>query len=194
MSGITHKLSAARLNKLFLAGELSAVEIAESALNHIAQVEPAVGAFIHVAREHVLERAKKLDARRKAGDAELGPLAGVPVAVKDNICTCGMETTCASRILKGYVSPYDATVVERLRAAGAIDHRQDEHGRVRHGLLQRDVRVRRHPQPVGPGARARRLVRRLGRGRGGRGGPARAGHRHRRLHPAAGRLLPASSV
>ncbi len=120
MSGITHKLSAARLNKLFLAGELSAVEIAESALNRIAQVEPAVGAFIHVAREHVLERAKKLDARRKAGDAELGPLAGVPVAVKDNICTCGMETTCASRMLKGYVSPYDATVVERLRAAGAM--------------------------------------------------------------------------
>ncbi|BAD41806.1 Asp-tRNA(Asn)/Glu-tRNA(Gln) amidotransferase subunit GatA [Symbiobacterium thermophilum] len=113
-------LSAARLNRLFLAGELSAVEIAESALSRIAQVEPAVGAFITVAADHVIERAKKLDARRKAGDTELGPLAGVPIAVKDNICTSGMETTCASRILKGYVSPFDATVVERLRAAGAM--------------------------------------------------------------------------
>ena len=120
MSGMTHKLSAARLNRLFLAGELSAVEIAESALSRIAQVEPAVGAFLHVAEEHVIERAKKLDARRKAGDTELGPLAGVPIAVKDNICTCGMPTTCASRILEGYVSPYDATVVERLRASGAM--------------------------------------------------------------------------
>jgi len=117
---MTHKLSAARLNRLFLAGELSAVEIAESALSRIAQVEPAVGAFLHVAEEHVIERAKKLDARRKAGDTELGPLAGVPIAVKDNICTCGMPTTCASRILEGYVSPYDATVVERLRASGAM--------------------------------------------------------------------------
>nr|PZN73359.1 MAG: Asp-tRNA(Asn)/Glu-tRNA(Gln) amidotransferase GatCAB subunit A [Bacillota bacterium] len=113
-------LSAARLNRLFLAGELSAVEIAESALSRIAQVDPAVGAFITVAADHVLERAKKLDARRKAGDTELGPLAGVPIAVKDNICTSGMQTTCASRILKGFVSPYDATVVERLRAAGAL--------------------------------------------------------------------------
>ncbi len=120
MAAMTHKLSAARLNRLFLAGELSAVEITESVLSRIASVDPAVGAFIKVAAEHALDRARKLDARRKAGDREFGPLAGVPVAVKDNICTCGIETTCASRILKGYVPPYDATVVERLRASGAI--------------------------------------------------------------------------
>jgi len=120
MSGITHKLSATRLNRLFLAGELSAVEITEAALNRIDKAEPKVGAFLAVTADSALDRARKLDARRKSGDTELGCLAGVPVAVKDNICTDGIPTTCASRILEGYVPPYDATVVERLRAAGAI--------------------------------------------------------------------------
>ncbi|MEW8979571.1 MAG: Asp-tRNA(Asn)/Glu-tRNA(Gln) amidotransferase subunit GatA [Symbiobacterium sp.] len=120
MAGIIHKLSAARLNRLFLGGELSAVEITESVLSRIAEVEPAVGAFLTVTAEHALDRARKLDARRKAGDTEFGPLAGVPIALKDNICTCGIETNCASRMLKGWVPPYDATVVERLRASGAI--------------------------------------------------------------------------
>lgn len=120
MSGITHKLSAVRLNRLFLAGELSAVEITEAALNRIDKAEPQVGAFLTVTADRALDRARKLDARRKGGDSELGSLAGVPVAVKDNICTDGIPTTCGSRILKGYVPPYDATVVERLRAAGAI--------------------------------------------------------------------------
>ena len=64
-------------------------------------------------------QAKALDARIAAGET-VGPLAGVPVAVKDNICTAGLETTAASRILEGYVPPYDATAVARLRAAGAI--------------------------------------------------------------------------
>ncbi|MFZ5816043.1 MAG: Asp-tRNA(Asn)/Glu-tRNA(Gln) amidotransferase subunit GatA [Bacillota bacterium] len=120
MSGATHKLSATRLNRLFLAGELSAVEITEAFLGRIEAVEPQVRAFLTVTAEQALDRARKLDGRRRAGDTELGPLAGVPVAVKDNMCTDGVRTTCGSKILGEYVPPYDATVVERLRASGAI--------------------------------------------------------------------------
>jgi aspartyl-tRNA(Asn)/glutamyl-tRNA(Gln) amidotransferase subunit A len=120
MAGATHKLSAARLNRLFLAGELSAVEITDAFLARIEQVEPQVKAFLTVTAEQARERAKKLDARRAAGDVELGPLAGVPVALKDNLVTEGVRTTCASKILGEYVPPYSATVVERLQAAGAI--------------------------------------------------------------------------
>lgn len=117
---MSHKLSATRLNRLFAAGELSAVEITEAALRRMEQVEPQVRAFLTVSAEQALDRARKLDARRKAGDTEIGALAGVPVAVKDNMCTDGVRTTCASRILGDYIPPYDATVVERLRGAGAI--------------------------------------------------------------------------
>ncbi|HLN64705.1 MAG TPA: Asp-tRNA(Asn)/Glu-tRNA(Gln) amidotransferase subunit GatA [Symbiobacteriaceae bacterium] len=117
---MSHKLSATRLNRLFAAGELSAVEITEAALRRMEQVEPQVRAFLTVSAEQALDRARKLDARRKAGDTEIGALAGVPVAVKDNMCTDGVRTTCASRILGDYTPPYDATVVERLRGAGAI--------------------------------------------------------------------------
>ncbi len=120
MSGATHKLSATRLNRLFLAGELSAVEITEAFLQRIEEVDPKVKAYITVNAEKALDRARKLDARLGSGDTDIGPLAGVPVAVKDNMCTEGIRTTCGSRILENYVPPYDATVVERLRGSGAI--------------------------------------------------------------------------
>jgi aspartyl-tRNA(Asn)/glutamyl-tRNA(Gln) amidotransferase subunit A len=116
----TYKLSATRLNRLFLAGELSAVEITEAVLLRIAAAEPKVHAFLTVTADRALERAKKLDSRRRGGDTELGVLAGVPVAIKDNMCTDGVPTTCGSQILQGYVPPYDATVVERLHGSGAL--------------------------------------------------------------------------
>ncbi|HWI51981.1 MAG TPA: Asp-tRNA(Asn)/Glu-tRNA(Gln) amidotransferase subunit GatA [Symbiobacteriaceae bacterium] len=120
MAASSYKLSATRLNRLFAAGELSAVEITEAVLQRIEKVEPKVGAFLTVTAERALERAKKLDGRRKGGDTEIGLLAGVPVAVKDNMCTEEVRTTCGSKILGSYIPPYDATVVERLRGSGAI--------------------------------------------------------------------------
>jgi len=120
MEASTFRLSASRLQRLFMAGELSAVEITEAFMQRIERVDPAVRSFITVTSDLALERSRKLDARRRAGDAEIGPLAGVPVAVKDNMCTDGVRTTCGSQILANYLPPYDATVVERLRAAGAI--------------------------------------------------------------------------
>ena len=104
-------------------GERSAASTARSFLANAALFEPQVGAFLHLDEAWVLGQAEDIDRRRAAGQ-ELGPLAGVPIAVKDSLCTKDAPTTCASRILVGahggWRSPYDATVVDRLRRAGAI--------------------------------------------------------------------------
>jgi aspartyl-tRNA(Asn)/glutamyl-tRNA(Gln) amidotransferase subunit A len=100
-------------------GEIAAAAIAEDVVRRIDAIDPALHAFLHVNREGIVNDARAIDARRSNGEA-LGPLAGVPIALKDALCTRGMPTTCASRILEGYVPPYDATVVARLRAAGAL--------------------------------------------------------------------------
>ena len=100
-------------------GRVSAVEVCRQALARIDRVNPALNAFNTVCHDRALARAAQVDARRAAGEAP-GPLAGVPVAVKDNICTRGLRTTASSRILATYTPPYDATVVTRLEAAGAV--------------------------------------------------------------------------
>ena len=99
------------------AGETTSVELTEAHLARIAAVDPAVHAFLHVDAEGALAQAAASDGRRAAG-APASPLDGVPVAVKDVLATVGMPTTCGSRILEGWLPPYDATVVARLRTAG----------------------------------------------------------------------------
>ena len=99
-------------------GERSAESIAEATLARVDAREPSIGAFLHVDRAGFLESARAVDAKRQRGEA-LGLLAGVPIAVKDALCTKGIPTTAASRILEGYVPVYDATVVARLRSADA---------------------------------------------------------------------------
>ncbi len=100
-------------------GEIQAEAVAEQSLARIGALDGQVHAFLTVAREQALAEARAVDARRARGEA-LGKLAGVPIAIKDAICTRGLESTSASRILEGYRPPYDATVVARLRAAGAV--------------------------------------------------------------------------
>ncbi len=101
-------------------GDLSAVDATRAALDRLDRFEPTVRAFLSLNVDGALARAAEIDEARAAG-APLGRLAGVPVAVKDNLCTAdGQATTCASRILEGWKAPYDAHVVERLRAEGAI--------------------------------------------------------------------------
>jgi len=107
------------LREQFLSGRRSAESIAEEHLERIRRREPSVRAFLTVLEEEALERARRLDARRAAGES-LGMLAGVPVAVKDNLCTRGIRTTCASKVLGNFVPPYDAHVVERLLAEDAV--------------------------------------------------------------------------
>ncbi len=100
-------------------GDVSAVEIARAHLDRIAAANPALNAFNTISADHALAAAAAVDARRAAGQP-LGPLAGVPVALKDNLCTTGIRTTASSKILDGFVPPYDATVTARLAAAGAV--------------------------------------------------------------------------
>jgi len=100
-------------------GSVAAVSIVEDHLDRIAADDGEIHAFNTVAAEDARQAAAEIDAAIAAGTA-VGPLAGVPIALKDNFCTSGVTTTCSSRILQDWVPPYDATVVERLRAAGAI--------------------------------------------------------------------------
>ncbi len=100
-------------------GDRSAREVVDAHLARIAEVDPALHAFNLVTADEARAEADALD-RAIAEGAAAGPLAGVPVALKDNLCTRGVATTCGSKILEGWRPPYDATVVDRLRAAGAI--------------------------------------------------------------------------
>ncbi len=101
------------------AGELAAEQVVDHMLERIASVDREVGAYLAVDADGAREAAKAVDKQRARGD-KLGPLAGVPISLKDVLVTRGLATTAASKILEGWVPPFDGTVVERLRAAGAV--------------------------------------------------------------------------
>jgi len=115
----TWELSAAETSRRVRAGELSAREAAEAALARIEAVDPSVRAFLRTSREDALARAEAVDAKRARGEA-LGLLAGVPVALKDNLCWEGHPTSCASRILENWRAPYTAFAVERVLAEDGV--------------------------------------------------------------------------
>jgi aspartyl-tRNA(Asn)/glutamyl-tRNA(Gln) amidotransferase subunit A len=118
MSDLTRR-TAAELGAAIAAREVTSAEVTRAYLDRIGAVDGAVHAFLHVASDAAVAQAEAVDARIAAGE-KLGPLAGVPVAVKDIITTKGMPTTAASKILSGWLPPYDATVVRRLREAGLV--------------------------------------------------------------------------
>jgi aspartyl-tRNA(Asn)/glutamyl-tRNA(Gln) amidotransferase subunit A len=109
----------AELRAKLAAREASAVELARQSFARLDALDPKLHAFLFTRREAALAEAAESDARRARGEAH-GPLDGIPIALKDNIVQAGEPATCASRILEGYVSPFDATAVARLRAAGAV--------------------------------------------------------------------------
>ncbi|WUR61171.1 Asp-tRNA(Asn)/Glu-tRNA(Gln) amidotransferase subunit GatA [Micromonospora chokoriensis] len=113
------KMTATEIASLVAGGETSAVEVTQAHLDRIAAVDDQVHAFLHVDTDGALAAARAVDERRAAGE-ELGPLAGVPVAVKDVLATRGIPTTVGSKILEGWRPPYDATIVQRLRDAGTV--------------------------------------------------------------------------
>ena len=118
MSGVAD-LSALELRDAIAAGTVSATEAVEAYLDAISKREPAVQAYNEVLAERAMEQAQAIDRKRRSGQA-IGEMGGVPVAVKDNLCTPYGRTTCASRILANFQAPYSATAVARLEAAGAI--------------------------------------------------------------------------
>lgn len=107
--------TAAELASLISSGEVSAVEVAQAHLDRIDQVDDKVHAFLHVDREGALAQARAVDEKKVSS-----PLAGVPLALKDVFVTEGVPTTCGSRILEGWIPPYDATVTRRLKEAGVV--------------------------------------------------------------------------
>ena len=100
-------------------GEVSARELTDQHLARIESVDPTVHAFLEVTAERARADADRIDAARLAGET-LPPLAGIPLAIKDNLCTKGIRTTCSSRMLESFVPPYESTVTERLWSAGAV--------------------------------------------------------------------------
>jgi len=107
------------LHQQLVKKERSAVEITQDALERIQALEPKLHSFLCVTAERALEQAGAVDAKIAAGE-EIGLLAGIPVGIKDNLCTKGIPTTCASRILENFVPPYESTATQKLADAGAV--------------------------------------------------------------------------
>ena len=113
-----HTKTLAQLSAGLKAGEYSSVELTQHFLSRIEQFDSTLNSFITVTPEQALEQAKAADARRAAGDAS--DLTGIPIAHKDIFCTQGVRTSCASKMLDNFISPYDATVVTKLAEAGVV--------------------------------------------------------------------------
>ena len=119
MADALYARTARELRDIVRNRDASAREVTRSFLDRIEAVDGRVGAYLNVWADHALDQADHVDARIAKGE-DAGPLAGVPVGLKDNLCTSYGTTTCASKILAGFESPYDATIVSRLRDSGAI--------------------------------------------------------------------------
>jgi aspartyl-tRNA(Asn)/glutamyl-tRNA(Gln) amidotransferase subunit A len=112
------ELTISQALKKLAQGELSATELTQSCLDRIDAIDNKVSAFITIDREGALALAENADKNRKAGKG--GALCGIPLSVKDLLCTKGLKTTCGSKMLANYIPPYDATVVEKIKDAGAV--------------------------------------------------------------------------
>ena len=116
---ISHELSASSIKEKIINREISAQEVVEDLFEWIALKEPSVKAYLTLDKEGALLKAKQIDEKLSNG-SKVGLLAGIPVAIKDNICTSGMKTTCASKILEDFTPPYDAFVVKRIKEEDAV--------------------------------------------------------------------------
>src|SRR5260370_41131169 len=119
MDSYPSRMNAAALAAAIATGQVSAAEVTDAQLARIEEVDGRVRAFLHVAADQARAAARAVDERRAAGQA-LGPLAGVPLALKDVFTTIDMPTTCGSAVLDGWCPPYDATITRRLREAGVV--------------------------------------------------------------------------
>ncbi|HID96302.1 MAG TPA: Asp-tRNA(Asn)/Glu-tRNA(Gln) amidotransferase subunit GatA [Candidatus Latescibacteria bacterium] len=113
------RLTAHELKEGIVRGETSSYEVVNSLFDRIEKIDRDINAYISLLKEEALRKAEEVDRRIDRGE-KVGKLAGIPLAVKDNICVRGTKTTCGSKILENFVSPYDATVIERLKSADAV--------------------------------------------------------------------------
>jgi len=114
----SNTMTIAQAARAMAAGELSAVELTQSCLDRIKDADSRLRAFITVDAEGALAQAREADTRRARGQA--GPLTGIPISIKDALCVKGLRATCGSKILEHFIAPYDAAVIERLKAVGAV--------------------------------------------------------------------------
>lgn len=114
-----YELTVHQAHELLRSGEITSLELTQSVLKRIRAVDPVIQAYVTVSEEIALQQAAEADVRLQAGE-HLTPLTGIPYGVKDCLSTTGVRTTCSSRILEDYVPRYDATVIARLRSAGAV--------------------------------------------------------------------------
>ncbi|SPF46545.1 hypothetical protein SBA4_3550008 [Candidatus Sulfopaludibacter sp. SbA4] len=171
------------------ARRFSSVELTTSAIGRIESCNPELNAFITITAERALDRARLADIELAAG-RDRGPLHGIPIALKDLFATRGVRTTAGSKVYEHYVPGADATVVEKLEAAGAVSLGKLNLHELAYGITSANPHfgaVRN--QPVECGAHSRRIERRVGRGSGRGAGVRRHGHRYGRLHPHSGVLL-----
>jgi aspartyl-tRNA(Asn)/glutamyl-tRNA(Gln) amidotransferase subunit A len=119
MAEALHGLTIHQAHELLKARRISARDLYQSVESRIAAVESDLHAYVLLTRDLARQQADEADRRFRSGEG-VTVLTGIPIALKDNLCTAGIKTTCASKILEGFVPPYDATVVDRLRAAGAV--------------------------------------------------------------------------
>ena len=180
--------TATELVRQLAEGEITSVELTKSYLDRIERHDGRVKAFLRVDPAAALAQAEEIDRRRKAGKP-LGPLAGLPVAVKDVLCTQGEPTTCASRMLEHFRPPYDATAVAKLKAADAVLIGRTNMDEFAMGGSNENSAFFPDAQSLGFVADSRRQQRRLGGGRGRANGPAGHRHRHRRLDPLSRRTV-----
>ena len=113
-----YNMTASQLGKLLREKQISSVELTQAIFTRIDEVEPKVHAFVTLARDIAFKMAENADQALASGNA--GPLTGIPIAVKDNMCVKGHRTTCGSKVLNNFIPPYDATVVQRLKSAGMV--------------------------------------------------------------------------
>ena len=113
-----HKKTITELSALLKSGEVTSVQLTEHFIARIKQHDDKLNSFITVTEEQALEAAKAADAEIKKGSA--GPLTGIPIAQKDIFCTQDIKTSCGSKMLDNFISPYDATVVTKLKQAGVV--------------------------------------------------------------------------
>ena len=115
---MTNQFTIHEAHELLRTKQLSSVELTKASLERIHQVEPRVQALVTVTEELALKQAQKADELIATGD--INPLTGIPIVIKDNMCTKGIRTTCSSKMLENFVPPYDATVVEKLNGCGVV--------------------------------------------------------------------------